>query len=76
MTKPKSRLEREKEAAAALRASSGSDPFRRSISNVKSKVLTQTDRSDNTVVACTQSIHKSPCPPQVRFCLWLNYAST
>ena len=38
VTKPKSRLEREKEAAAALRASSDSLPLRKSISNVRSKV--------------------------------------
>lgn len=38
VTKPKSRLEREKETAAALRASSDSLPLRKSISNVRSKV--------------------------------------
>ena len=38
VTKPKSRLEREKEAAAALRTSSDSQPLRKSISNVRSKV--------------------------------------
>lgn len=38
VAKPKSRLEREKEAAAALRASSDSQPLRRSITNVRSKV--------------------------------------